>query len=53
MLRFDVLGEVMQDVLDGKIKVAGNTGQRPLDSFNEMAPQALEYKLTKRVISTP
>ena len=43
----------MQDVLDGKINVAGNIEQRLLDSFNEMAPQALEYKLTKHVISTP
>lgn len=53
MLRFDVLGEVMQGVLDGKINVADNIEQRPLDSFNEMAPQALEYKLTKHVIFTP
>jgi 6-hydroxycyclohex-1-ene-1-carbonyl-CoA dehydrogenase len=44
---------VVDKVLKQEINILDNIEEHPLDSMNEIIPQALEHKLEKRVIFTP
>lgn len=46
-------GDVVQDIIQNKIKLKENIELHPLDSINEVIPMALNHKLKKRVIFTP
>ena len=49
----ELYDDVIKMTSDGKLKLKPFTETRPLDSINDVFAQALEHKLTKRVVLTP
>ena len=49
----ELYDDVIKMTSDGKLKLKPFTETRPLNSINDVFAQALEHKLTKRVVLTP